>query len=138
MQIKKESKIVVTGGTGFLGSHVLRGLVEKGYSSIYALCRAGSSKDLVSDISNSINWIEGDLLDIESLLTLMSGAEYVIHSAAKVSYNPRDSKDVFEINIEGTANVVNACLTAKTRKLIFISSVAAIGRIKNGQIIIKE
>lgn len=138
MQIKKDSRIVVTGGTGFLGSHVLRGLVEKGYSSIYALCRPSSSKDLVSDITNKINWIEGDILDVESLSTLMSHAEYVIHSAAKVSYNPKDSEEVFEINIEGTANVVNACINAKTQKLIFISSVAAIGRIKSGQTITEK
>ena len=138
MKIRKDSKIVVTGGTGFLGSHILRGLIEKGYSSIYALCRSSSSKDLISDISSRITWVEGDILDVESLSSLMSQAEYVIHSAAKVSYNPKDRKEVFDINIEGTANVVNACINARTKKLIFISSVAAIGRIKSGQVITEK
>lgn len=128
MSIKTTDKIAVTGGTGFLGSHILRGLVEKGYQNIYALKRRGSVLDLVPDIKDRIHWVEGDILDVISLEELVKNANIVIHSAAKVSYNPKDGSDVHQINVEGTANVVNASLGAGVNKLLFISSVAAIGR----------
>lgn len=134
--MKSNDKIVVTGGTGFLGSHILRGLIEKGYTNIFALKRAQSSTALVTDIEDQIQWVEGDILDIVSLEFLFKEAKYAIHSAAKVSYNPADRKSVHTVNVEGTANIVNAALgVADFGKLIFISSVAAIGRpMKKGQI----
>jgi len=128
MSTKNTEKIAVTGGTGFLGSHILRGLVEKGYTYIFALKRKTSSLELVSDIQHKIQWVEGDVLDVVSLQELVDGATNIIHSAAKVSYNPKDRDSVYEVNVEGTKNVVNACLDAKVGKLLFVSSVAAIGR----------
>ena len=129
MHIDPNDKIVVTGGTGFLGSHILRGLVEKGYKNIFALKRVQSSTALVEDIEKLINWVEGDILDVISLETLFKNAKYAIHSAAKVSYNPADREAVYDINVEGTANMVNVALeTPSFQKFIFISSVAALGR----------
>lgn len=130
-----ESKIAITGSTGFLGSHIVRGLFEKGYHNIVALKRAGSKLDLLSDVKEKITWIEGDLLDIVALNALVENAQYVVHSAAKVSYNPKDSQEVYKVNVEGTENVVNACLSNRVTKLLYVSSVAAIGRIKSGVVI---
>ncbi|GLR16856.1 NAD-dependent epimerase/dehydratase family protein [Portibacter lacus] len=135
MHIDNTDKIAITGGTGFLGSHIIRGLVEKGYSNIYALKRENSDLTLLSDIKDKIHWVEGDLLDIISLEELIQDAVYVIHSAAKVSYVPRDEEVVRKINVEGTFNVVNVCLEFKPKKLMFISSVAAIGRAKLDKLI---
>ena len=94
MHIKSNEKIVVIGGTGFLGSHILRGLIEKGYSNVFALKRTQSDTSLLEDIEDQINWVEGDILDIISLEQLFENAKYAIHSAAKVSYNPSDRKAV--------------------------------------------
>ncbi len=135
MSIKYDDKIVVTGGTGFLGSHILRDLILQGYTNVFALKRVASRMDLVSDIENKISWVDGDILDIKSLEELIDDTKGVIHSAAKVSYNPRDRRDVLKMNVEGTANVVNVCLSRKVEKLIFLSSVAAIGRSVNRTIV---
>ncbi len=132
MKIPLDSRIAITGATGFLGSHILRALFEKGYTNIAGLKRSTSNLDLISDVYEKTEWIEGDILDIESLNALISNADYVIHSAAKVSYNPKDRKEVYQVNVEGTANIVNVCLSQNPKKLIFLSSVAAIGRIKSG------
>ncbi len=132
------STIAVTGGTGFLGSHILRGLFEKGYKNIKALRREGSRMDLVEDIMELVQWVEGDVLDLDSLQQLVENCDYIIHSAAKVSYNSKDKKSVFSINVEGTANLVNVCIVSKPKKLIFLSSVAAIGRVKSGEYINEE
>ncbi|WP_235297847.1 NAD-dependent epimerase/dehydratase family protein [Portibacter marinus] len=133
--LANSDKLVVTGGTGFLGSHILRVLVEKGHQQIYALKRPGSKMGLVEDIAHKVKWIEGDILDIKSLEELCESAVGVIHSAAKVSYNPRDAERVMQVNVEGTANVVNVCLAQKVKKLIYISSVAALGRGKDGELV---
>lgn len=128
MTDKLGKRIAITGATGFLGSHLVRGLLELGYQDIVALKRESSSMDLLEDIEERIKWVAGDLLDITSVNELVKNADYVIHSAAKVSYNPSDEKEVMQSNIDGTANIVNACLDFKIEKLVFVSSVAAIGR----------
>lgn len=134
----KSKKIVVTGGTGFLGAHLIRGLFEKGFTNIHGLKREHSKTDLLGDLSEKVSWIEGDILEVESVTTLMHGAETVIHCAAKVSYHPGDKQEVMKVNVAGTANIVNICLDQKVEKLIFISSVAALGRPSNHKIIDEE
>jgi nucleoside-diphosphate-sugar epimerase len=121
-------RILVTGGTGFVGAYLLHYLLQRGYTAIRAIKRANSSMALVKDIEQQIEWIEGDILDIFSLEDAMEGVEQVYHCAAVVSYDPRDKKKLHEVNVKGTANVVNAALHVGIEKLLHVSSIAALGR----------
>ncbi len=122
--------IFVTGGNGFIGSFIIRNLIDEGHK-VYALIRKGADKALLTDIENKINWVEGDVTDMPVLLNVIKDFDAVIHAAAVVSFSKKDKAQMFKINIEGTTNIVNACLFNKIPKLVFISSVAAIGRNKD-------
>jgi dihydroflavonol-4-reductase len=121
--------IFVTGGTGFLGAHLLRFLLQKGYK-VRAMKRATSPMDLVTDIADKIHWVEGDIIDVVALEEAMEGVTHVYHCAAVVSFHPKDLQNMMKINVEGTANVVNMCLDKKVKKLVHVSSIAALGRTK--------
>lgn len=119
--------ILVTGATGLIGSFVCRKLIAEGHT-VRALRRKSSSLKYISDISNGIEWFEGDVMNTESLERAMQDVSKVIHCAAVVSFDISERESLFNINVEGTANVVNLCLEKKVQKLIHVSSVAAIGR----------
>ena len=121
---------LVTGGTGFLGAHLLHCLVDNG-ERVRALRRPDSPMDLVDSIRDKIEWVEGDVLDVVSLEEALQGVDYVMHCAAMVSFDPADRKRMAKINVDGTANVVNAALEAKVKKLLFVSSIAALSRQAN-------
>lgn len=125
------AQILVTGGTGFLGSYLLRQLLESGYTRIKALHRSTSTFDLVADIQDRIEWVECDLLDIIGLEDAMQGVQQVYHCAAMVSMQPRDYKRMIVINRESTANIANLCLELGVEKLVHVSSIAAVGKNKN-------
>ncbi|MBR9920991.1 MAG: SDR family NAD(P)-dependent oxidoreductase [Bacteroidetes bacterium] len=133
--IDKKAHILVTGGTGFIGSYILRHLLDKGYESVSAFRRKSSRLDLVADFSEEINWIECDLRDAFDLNKAISDVDYIIHAAAKVSFHKSDRDLLYEINVEGTANLVNFALKHQVKKLIHVSSVAAIGRKDESNII---
>jgi dihydroflavonol-4-reductase len=128
-------KILVTGGTGFIGSYLLRHLVKQGYQNIRALKRRDSSMALVHEVADKIEWVEADLLDLPVLGEAMQGAGQVYHCAAIVSFNENDSRRMFKINQEGTANIVNIALDEGVERLIHVSSIAALGRTPKGGII---
>lgn len=119
--------VLITGITGLVGSFTARRFLEAGYK-VAGLKRANSDVSLLQGIENQIVWHEGDILDIMSLERAMVNIEYVIHTAAIVSFAPKDRDRMFKANIEGTANVVNLCLENNIKKLCFVSSVAALGR----------
>ena len=125
--------ILVTGGTGFLGAYIIQQLVEKGYD-VRAIKRNSSQLPsyISTDILNKVEWVEGDILDVFSLDDAMKGIDTVIHSAAIVSFHQQDKLLMQQTNVEGTANVVNIALENNIRRFIHISSVAALGRTKNG------
>jgi len=122
-------RILVTGGTGFLGSYIIKELVEKNYR-VRATRRPTSKSPfyIPPGIFEKIEWVEADILDVVSLEESMENIDVVIHSAAMVSFHKSDKKQVYEANVQGTANVVNTALEKKVSKLIHISSVAALGR----------
>jgi dihydroflavonol-4-reductase len=122
-------KILVTGGTGFLGAYLLRYLVKEG-KNVRALKRATSSMDLVKSIEDKVEWVEGDILDVFSLDVAMQGIEEIYHCAAVVSFDPREAEMMKKINVDGTANVVNLALQNGVKRLLHVSSIAAIGRNK--------
>ena len=136
--------ILVTGGTGLVGAHLLYQLTQKEVK-VRALRRTTSSISQTEKIFSfytsqpekyysKIEWVEGDILDIDSLLQAMNGIEKVYHTAAMVSFNPKDKAEIMETNVTGTANVVNACLGKKIKKLCYVSSIAALGRAGNNGI----
>lgn len=118
--------ILVTGGTGFLGSYLIRSLVAAG-KPVRALYRKAPSPRL-QDLSGKIEWVPGDILDVCALEDAMQGVTQVYHCAAVVSFQPGQAASLMKINVEGTANVVNLALDAGVKKLVYVSSVAAIGR----------
>ncbi|RBL93440.1 NAD-dependent epimerase/dehydratase family protein [Chitinophaga flava] len=120
--------ILVTGGTGFLGSYLIRALVAEG-KPVRALYRKAPSPRL-QDLSGKIEWVQCDILDVCALEDAMQGVTQVYHCAAVVSFQPGDVANLMKINVEGTANVVNMALDAGVEKLLYVSSVAAIGRAK--------
>ena len=140
--------ILVTGGTGLVGSHLLLELSGK-YDRVSAIYRPLSDIGHVLDIFalyledpekqyQKINWIPGDTTDIHSLLEAFKGVDYVYHAAANVSFAKGNPSSVLYNNIEGTANVVNACLESKVRKLCYVSSTAALGDAPAGEEITED
>lgn len=120
-------KVLITGATGLVGSAVARRFLSEGYA-VYALVRENSDRSLLADLEGKIHWVAGDILDIPSLEEAVKGMDFVIHTAAIVSFVPRDRDTMYKINVEGTANLVNVCLKKDIKKLCHISSIAAIGR----------
>ena len=124
--------ILVTGGTGFLGSYIIKHLIEKGHQ-VRALRRNNKLPFwLDAAVFDKVEWVEGDVLDIVSLEEAMEGVEAVIHSAAVVSFLKKERKQMYQVNIDGTANVVNVMLEKNINRLVYISSVAALGRTAGG------
>ena len=85
-----------------------------------------------------MEWVEGDVLDVVSLEEAMEGIDTVIHSAAIVSFFKKERKEMYQVNVEGTANVVNIALEKNFRRLVHISSVAAVGRTTEGSHVNEE
>ncbi len=128
----KSTPVLVTGGTGFLGSYLLRYLLQQGYTHVRALKRPHSRLDLLPDIASRVQWVEGDLLDAFSLQEALEGVKQVYHCAALVSYLPSDKHALRRINVEGTASLVNEALACGVEKFVYAGSIAAVGMPKEG------
>lgn len=128
--------IAVTGANGLLGSFIVRKLIQE-QKSFVAIKRAGSDTSLLEDVADKIQWRTADVLNPLMLSDALEGCTQVIHSAAVVSFNPWQADNVLEINSVGTRNIVNACFHQNIKRLVHISSVAALGRQKE-QTIIRE
>lgn len=128
--------IFITGGNGLIGSFIIRQLLMSGHA-IKALVRKNSDLSLIQDILPQLELVEGDVLDYLHLTKLLKGVDKVIHAAAIVSFAPGQEEQMLKVNIEGTANIVNACLENGVGKLCYLSSVAALGR-KKGQPTVDE
>jgi dihydroflavonol-4-reductase len=129
--------ILVTGGTGLVGSHLLFELAQKN-EKVRAIRRQSSNLEHVryifslyakdaEKLLDRIEWIEADIEDIESLNMSFEGIRQVYHCAAMVSFDPREKYDMIRNNQEGCANLVNVCLEKKIDKLCYVSSTSALG-----------
>lgn len=125
---KEGASIFVTGGTGLVGSHLIEELVRQG-RYVRALYRS-----IIPDIEDKekVEWVKGDILDVNSLEEAMQNVKQVYHCAAIVSYDPKRKNQMFATNIEGTANVVNVSINAGVDKFCFVSSVSALGQRRKG------
>jgi len=130
--------ILVTGGTGLLGSHLLFDLLQT-ESKIRAIKRSSSSLENLQrifsyycaqpeDYLQKIEWIDADLLDYYALENALEGVSLVYHCAAMVSFHKKDKAAMMQHNIKGTENLVNACLHQGIQKFVHVSSIAALGR----------
>lgn len=123
--------ILVTGGTGFLGSELIKQLTDSGLA-VRALKRATSKVPLIIQNNKLVDWFEADINEPATLDEAFMGITKVFHCAAFVSLNPKDKKQLFHVNIDGTSNIVNLCIE-KNCRLLHVSSVAALGDAKKGK-----
>jgi len=138
----------VTGGTGLVGSHLIYTLISQGVY-VRAIHRKSSNRGIInrligyyggneSELSGRLEWVESDISDPESLAGAMKGSDLVYHCAAAVSFGNRDKNLVIENNVQGTANIVRACMENKIRKLCHVSSNAALGAYDGEQMVNEE
>ncbi|HSJ67477.1 MAG TPA: NAD-dependent epimerase/dehydratase family protein [Anditalea sp.] len=119
-------KILITGITGLFGSYLAREFFALG--EIHGFKRENSDTALIADMYSTIIWHEGDVADYESIERALPDIDLVIHAAGMVSFQSADQEKLLKVNVEGTANMVNAMLEKGIKRLIHISSVSAIGR----------
>src|SRR5688572_9865007 len=111
-------KILVTGGTGFLGAYIIKNLVEKNLQ-VRALRRSMKLPFFIPEkIFEKVEWVDGDILDVVALDEAMKGIDSVIHSAAIVSFSKKNRREMYKVNVEGTENVVNLALENNVRRII--------------------
>jgi nucleoside-diphosphate-sugar epimerase len=123
--------ILVTGATGLVGSHLIKELSGQ-REPVLALYNKTKPSPALEKLAT---WKQVDILDITALEDAMQGIKQVYHCAAIVSFSPKEKELLHQFNIQGTANIVNACLNANVDKLVHVSSVASLGRIRNGQMV---
>lgn len=140
--------ILVTGGTGMVGGHLLLKLVQAN-KEVTAIKRASSNLEQVKklfslyevdakNVFNNINWINADITNLPAMMELCSGIDEVYHCAAFISFHPSDRRKMFDNNIIGTANLVDACLASDVRKMCHVSSVAALGEPIDNELITEK
>ncbi|MEM1002132.1 MAG: NAD-dependent epimerase/dehydratase family protein, partial [Bacteroidota bacterium] len=140
--------VLVTGGTGLVGAHLLTALtkIEPEVKAIYRRSHKIEATKSVFDylhngdlsLFNKIEWLKADLNNIPQLTKAFKGVTKVYHCAAFVSFEPDKYKLLRKINIEGTANIINLCIKNKIEKLCYVSSIAAIGKESRPEKLITE
>lgn len=140
--------ILVTGGTGLVGTHLLYDLTRSG-KNVRVIKRSNSNianvkkvfsyyTSDVDSLLNKIEWVDADLLDVYSLMEVMEGVEEVYHCAAMVSFEKKHLAEMMKINVEGTANMVNSALDKGVKKFCHVSSIASLGRAERGEMTSEE
>jgi len=122
-------KALVTGGTGFLGANVVRALLEEGVA-VRVLARAGSDRRALQGLDVEI--VEGDLCDTPSLKRALDGCPLAFHVAAMYAFSTARPQQVYRVNVDGTREVLDAAYRAGVERLVYTSSVAALGMREDG------
>jgi len=123
------AKTLLTGGNGFIGSHVARLLAERG-DDLRLTVRSDSKDENVRDLD--VERVECDVLDRRAVRRALKGVERVFHAAGFSSLRPSEADTVFRVNVEGTRTVLEECLRAGVERVVYTSSVAAIGPAEPG------
>lgn len=138
--------VLVTGGTGLVGAHLVLHLIENG-EIVRAIYRNPENIQKTRNLFllykkealfEKIEWVPADITDVPSLELAFENIEYVYHCAALISFDPKDEDLIRKTNIEGTANIVNFCIDKNIKKLCFVSSIAALGDLKEFEKTITE
>lgn len=132
----KENIILVTGASGFVGQHLVRLLSAKGHI-VRALYNSHLPTNSLQQLPG-VSWHKYDLLDIFEVEEAMAGVTDVYHCAAIVSFHPKDKAGMLHFNVESTANIVNQALEQGIRKMMFVSSIASLGRTQHNAPITEE
>ena len=136
--IERKHTFLITGGTGFLGSYMIKNLVEKKFV-VRAIRRSSKLPFYIDNkIFDQVEWVDGDVLDVVSLHDAMQGIDTVIHAAAIVSFAKENRHQMYQVNSEGTANLVNAAIDNNIRRIVHVSSVAALGRTAVESVVTEE
>jgi dihydroflavonol-4-reductase len=120
-------KLLITGGTGFLGHHLIKKLINLGYNDIRVLKTKGDDAKLLSNFN--VEYVEGDITNANDVENATKGCNVVFHLVGMISYWDKMNKLQYDINVLGTKNIVNSCLANNVEKLIYVSSNAAVGNI---------
>lgn len=128
--------ILVTGASGFVGQHLVQYLSAQG-KPVRALYNSHPPKDELLLLPN-ISWMQCDLLDVYAVEAAMEGIEDIYHCAAVVSFAPGDKQRMLHFNVEATANIVNEAIARNVRKILYVSSIASLGRNAAGKEITEE
>ncbi len=140
--------ILVTGGTGLVGTHLLYDLTRAG-NKVRVIKRVDSNVANVKKVFSyytsdadsllkNIEWVDADLMDIYSLIDAMEGVTHVYHCAAMVSFEKKHQAEMIRVNVEGTTNMVNAALDKGVEKFCHVSSIASLGRAEKGGLTSEE
>jgi len=133
--MNKNAKILVTGGSGFIGSYLLRKLVRSGFTDLHAIHVPDDPLDLVTDIKSKVKWYVADITDNVTLHDVFLNVHTVIHCAGIISFWPKEYKEMYRVNVNGSATIVNLCLEHQVECLIHLSSIEALGKEEDGSII---
>lgn len=123
-------KVLVTGGTGLLGSYLLRLLALRGYHNVSATFSSHASV-IPEDLRHSVKWMQLNLPDREEADQVVREHEWVIHAAGLISYQKKDKYKLLRVNQEGTEQLVNAALDHGIKHFVYIGSIGALGKEKN-------
>jgi dihydroflavonol-4-reductase len=131
--------VLITGGTGFIGSYIIRHLILTGHQ-VRAIKRSTSKLPfyIADDVLARVDWVEADVLDMQSIDEAMQGVDSIVHAAAVVSFQQKDREEMYKINVEGTANLVNLALENNISRFLHVSSVAAMGRTQQGETVTEK
>jgi nucleoside-diphosphate-sugar epimerase len=138
--------ILVTGGTGLVGAHLLLHLAESEaivramYREPMTIARTKSLFRLhqKEELFFKVDWVQADILDVPSLERAFKNITHVYHCAGFISFDPKDENQLRKINIEGTANIVNFCIAKNVQKLCHVSSIAALGNLAQNETTVTE
>ncbi len=123
-------KALVTGASGFVGANLVRALLQKNYK-VRALVRPSSSLRTLQGLD--VELVQGDVRDPDSLYKAMEGCPLVFHAAALYAFNVRPRTLLYEVNVEGTRNVLEAALQRGVERVVHTSSVAALGGTRSNE-----
>ena len=129
--------ILVTGGTGQIGSRLLLNLTKNKAYKVRAIYRNTQSLEKIRQLFvkhsdsgaaqfDTIEWVQADLSNIPALEKAFEGVTFVFHCAGLISFQPQDFDKLIEVNVQGTANIVNLSIDFGVKKLCYVSSVATL------------
>lgn len=130
--------VLVTGATGLLGAALTRDLVARG-QTVRILRRPTSTLDLLGDAADRVEHAVGDVTNALDVEAAMADVRHVYHAAGLVRFGgPRQEEQLWTVNVQGTAHVVDAALAHGVERLVHISSIAALGRPEPSDVVIDE